>query len=277
MKLPRAFSDFVVILVAFVNLSPAMWTVLTSLKSELDAIAIPPKLLFQPTLAAYADLLLGQAFGVELGRFTLNSAKAAGITTIITVSASLSAAYCLARMRFRGRNAAGLLILATRMLPPIATILPLYLFVNMLGLLGLLDTIMSLVLAYSAIGIPLAVWLLRGYILDVPMEVEESALIDGCNRLQTIVRIVMPLILPGLLTVAFLTFLLAWNDFEIMSVLAFERAKTLPVAVTFFITQQGIIWPSMTAVATVMLIPPIMFVLLAQKYFVTGLGSGAIR
>jgi multiple sugar transport system permease protein len=274
MKLPRAFSYVIIILVAFVNFAPAMWTVLTSLKTELDAIAIPPKLLFQPTLSAYVDLLLGNAFGVEFGRFTLNSAKAAGITTAITVSVSLSAAYSLARMRFRGRNAAGLLILATRMLPPIATILPLYLFVNMLGLL---DTIMSLVLAYTAIGIPLAVWLLRGYILDVPMEVEESALIDGCNRLQTIVRIVIPLILPGLLTVAFLTFLLAWNDFEIMSVLAFERAKTLPVAVTFFITQQGIIWPSMTAVATVMLIPPIMFVLLAQKYFVTGLGSGAIR
>lgn len=274
MKLPAVFCYVVIILVAFVNLVPALWTVLTSIKTELDAIAIPPKLIFQPTLEAYSDLLFGRAFGVELGRFTWNSVKAAGITTIITVVASLCAAYSLARMRFRGRNAAGLLILATRMLPPIATILPLYLFVNMLGLL---DTIMSLVLAYSAIGIPLAVWLLRGYILDVPMEVEESALIDGCNRLQTIVRIVIPLILPGLLTVAFLTFLLAWNDFEIMSVLAFERAKTLPVAVTFFITQQGIIWPSMTAVATVMLIPPIMFVLLAQKYFVTGLGSGAIR
>ena len=274
MKLPRALSYVIIILVAFVNLAPALWTILTSIKTELDAIAIPPKLIFQPTLAAYSDLLLGRAFGVDFGRFTLNSVKAAGITTIITVAVSLSAAYSLARMRFRGRNAAGLLILATRMLPPIATILPLYLFVNMLGLL---DTIMSLVLAYSAIGIPLAVWLLRGYILDVPMEVEESALIDGCNRAQTIVRIVIPLILPGLLTVSFLTFLLAWNDFEIMSVLAFERAKTLPVAATFFITQQGIIWPSMTAVATVMLIPPIMFVLLAQKYFVTGLGSGAIR
>ena len=274
MKLPRVFSYAIIILVAFVNLAPAGWTVLTSIKTELDAIAIPPKLVFQPTLAAYSDLLLGRAFGVDFGRFTLTSVKAAGFTTIITVAASLCAAYSLARMRFRGRNAAGLLILATRMLPPIATILPLYLFVNMLGLL---DTVMSLVLAYSAIGIPLAVWLLRGYILDVPMEVEESALIDGCNRFQTILRIVIPLILPGLLTVAFLTFLLAWNDFEIMSVLAFERAKTLPVAVTFFITQQGIIWPSMTAVATVMLIPPIMFVLLAQKYFVTGLGSGAIR
>ena len=274
MKLPRTIAYPIIILVAFLNLAPAMWTVLTSVKTELDAIAIPPKLLFQPTLTAYADLLLGKAFGVEFGRFTLNSVKAAGTTTIITVIVSLCAAYSLARMRFRGRNAAGLLILATRMLPPIATILPLYLFVNMLGLL---DTIMSLVLAYSAIGIPLAVWLLRGYILDVPMEVEESALIDGCNRLQTIVRIIIPLILPGLLTVSFLTFLLAWNDFEIMSVLAFERAKTLPVAVTFFITQQGIIWPSMTAVATVLLIPPIMFVLLAQRYFVTGLGSGAIR
>ena len=136
---------------------------------------------------------------------------------------------------------------------------------------------MSLVMAYSAIGIPLAVWLLRGYIIAVPVEVEESALIDGCGRIQTIIRIVLPLILPGLLTVAFLTFLLAWSDFEIMSVLAFERAKTLPVSVTFFITQQGIVWPSMTAVATVLLIPPILFVLFAQRYFVTGLGSGAIR
>ena len=89
MKLPRVFSYVIIILVAFVNLAPALWTVLTSMKTELDAIAIPPKLVFQPTVAAYSDLLLGRAFGVEFGRFTLNSMKAAGITTIITVTASL--------------------------------------------------------------------------------------------------------------------------------------------------------------------------------------------
>ena len=136
MKLPRAFSYVIIILVAFVNLAPALWTILTSIKTELDAIAIPPKLIFQPTLAAYSDLLLGRAFGVDFGRFTLNSVKAAGITTIITVAVSLSAAYSLARMRFRGRNAAGLLILATRMLPPIATISRFYRVVNMLSALG---------------------------------------------------------------------------------------------------------------------------------------------
>jgi len=273
-RLLKILSYAIITSIAIVNIFPAAWNFLTSIKTPMDSIAIPPLLIFKPTFDAYIGLFTSQTYGVDFPRFTLNSLRAAGTTTVITMIVSLMAGYSLARMSFRGKGIAGLLILATRMLPPVATILPLYLLANYLGLL---DTSIALTMSYTALSIPLSVWLLRGYILDVPQEVEESALLDGCTRPKMLFRIVIPLILPGTLTVAFLTFLLAWNDFVIVSVLAFEKIKTLPMAALSFITDEGIAWPSMTATASILLIPPIIFVTVAQKYFIRGLGAGSIK
>jgi multiple sugar transport system permease protein len=203
-----------------------------------------------------------------------NSIIASLTSTFLTIVTSFFAAYSLSRFNFRGRKPIAFFIIATRMLPPIATVFPLYLLMNQVGLR---DTLIALILVYTTLNIPLAVWMLKAFVDEVPRAIEEAALIDGASRVYMLIKIVLPLVAPGLVATSIFSFLLAWNDFVIAFFLTGLRAKTLPLASTAFMTEMGIFWGPMGAFGTLVMAPAILFSFFASKYLIKGLTLGAVK
>ncbi len=272
----RTLAYVVVISAVIIAIFPIAWIVLTSLKRPMDANAIPPVFIFKPVIDSYITLFVhGQdLLGLDVMLHLKNSFIVATSTTFITVTIALLAAYSLSRFAFKGRNAVAFGILSVRMLPAVATVIPLFLF---MGKLGLIDNILSLILAYSAIFLPFTVWMLRGFIDEIPTELEDSARIDGCSRLGALWRVVLPLVMPGVAATSIFAFMLAWNDFVIALVLTHIKARTMPLLVLTFFTDEGVIWGPMAACATVLLIPPLVMAIFSLRYLAKGLTMGAVK
>lgn len=259
-----------------VSIMPVLWIVLLSFKTPLETLELPPKLFFKPTLESYRMLFSGGGSTnvVNLNLFLKNSFIVATVSTVITMVFALFSAYSLSRFKFRGKNLIGVVILATRMLPPLASAIPLFIIFQRAGLY---DTHVGLIIAYIAINIPFAIWMVRGFIDDVPVEIEEAAHMDGCSRLGMLWRIIIPVTTPGIAAAAAYTFILAWNDFALALMLTSGNVKTMPLMVLSFLTAEGIEYGPMTAASTLALLPPIVFVIFAQKYLARGLTMGAVK
>lgn len=259
-----------VLAILAVLLFPIYWIIATSFKTPAESFRIPPVWLFMPVLDNYR-----QAFTqMPLLNYFWNSVLIAFLeATLVLVVASL-AAYPLARLQFRGMRPLVLWILGTQMIPPVVIIIPLFFMFFRLGLIG---TYQSIIIAHAAFLLPFSIWLLRGFFMDVPRELEESAMVDGASRLEALVRIVIPLAAPGLATVWILSLIFAWNDFLIPLALANESTKTLPLAVAGFRTDRGIEWGPAAAAGTITVVPVLLFALLVQRYIISGLTRGAVR
>jgi multiple sugar transport system permease protein len=160
------------------------------------------------------------------------------------------------------------------MLPPITIIVPLYVLFNSMKLI---DTIWALVISYLTFSIPLSIWMMTGFFADVPRELEESAMIDGCTRLGALFRVSLPIVAPGLAATAILSFIYCWNEFLYAVILTGRDARTLPVTITSFMTNKSILWGRIAASGSLVLVPVLIFALLAQRYLVRGLSRGAIK
>lgn len=263
-------------LAVFLSVFPLYWIFTTSLKPPALTFQIPPAFIFTPTLQNYEMLLASGYFamGLDTLAYVRNSLIVSLASTFLTVVTSALAAYSLSRFRFAGRNAIGLAIIATRMLPPIATVIPLYL---LLVWLNLRDTFVGLILAYIAINAPFAIWMLRGFFDEIPKELEEAAWIDGCSASGALRRIVLPLAAPGIAATSVFSFLLAWNDFALAVVLTARETRTLPLIILAFVTEEGIAWGPMMAAATIALLPAVVFVILASRHLARGLTLGAVK
>jgi multiple sugar transport system permease protein len=259
---------------------PIVWTILTSLKPGRQTFALPPVLLFMPTLESYLALFgrradLGyRAVDINFWFYMRNSLVAAVGSSLLTLGVSSLAAYGLSRFYFRGKRLITFAIVSTRMLPPIGAVVPLFLVMHEINLL---DTHIGLILVYTAFNIPLAVWMLRGFMDELPKELDEAALIDGCSRFGVAARIILPLIGPGLGATAVFSFLLCWNDFAIAFVLTSRAATTLPVIVLSFIVEEGVMWGQMSAAVTCAMLPAVVLLVLAQRHMVKGLTLGAVK
>ena len=269
-KLKTIMLAIIAAIVFFVILFPSVVLLLTSLKTELDAMSFPPKWIFQPTLKNYVEIfktspLLGYGF---------NSLMVASLNTGACLIIGSLAAYGLARFRFRGSDNLAFWFLSVRMMPPVAGIIPLYIIMKNLRLL---DTIWCLILTYLTFNLPFVIWMLKGFFDEVPLEIEESALIDGCSEFGVYYRIALPLIAPGLAATAILAFIFSWNEFLFALILTGTRAVTLPVGIIGFMKETGINWGYMTAGGVLALLPVIFFVTLVQKHLVKGLTMGAIK
>lgn len=255
---------------------PVLWVFLTSFKPGKSVFTLPPTWLFVPTLDNYRYLFFDSRFalGIDFLRNMRNSLIAGFSSTVLAMVASMYAAYALSRFQFRFKRGISLFIIATRMLPPIGTIVPFFLLVNSLGLI---DSLWSLVIAYTAMSIPLATWMLRGFIDEVPRELDEAAIIDGCGRNLTLWRIVTPLCAPGLVATAVFSFVLSWNDFSLANVLTKKSSRTLPLVVSSFLTDEGIFWGPLSAAAILVFIPPIILFLFTYKHLAKGLTMGAVK
>jgi multiple sugar transport system permease protein len=209
-------------------------------------------------------------------RFLWNSLVITVSTTLLAVTIGTLAAYGLARLRlpFRLSTVIGLTFLVVRFYPKIAVALPYYLLMRDMGLL---DTHLAVILAHVSLTVPFVVWLMLGFFEELPRELEQSAMIDGCGAWLRFRRIVLPLSLPALVAAAILTAILSWNEFLMASAVAPNAAKTLPVRVSGFITDKGTQWGNMAAISTVIVLPVAAFALFAQKWLARGLTAGAVK
>ncbi len=247
-------------------LAPLLWMVLGSLKTTRDFLAYPPVLVFHPTLANYAQVFADNNFP----RYVVNSTLVAAGATLIGLLLGIPAAYALARYR---RTGVGVLLLAARMAPGIAFLIPLFVMFLSLHLVG---SYTSLIASHLIFTLPLTVWMMVGFIEAVPVEVEQAALIDGCSIGGVLARIVVPLTVQGIAATSILAFIASWNNFLFALVLSNERTKTLPVAVLGYIGYNSIEWGTLMAAATFITLPVLALALCVQRYLVRGLVAGAV-
>jgi multiple sugar transport system permease protein len=263
-----------VALASIFALTPVYWMLTISLKREVDQFALPPLWFsFTPTLEHYRDAFLTRAFG----QYLMTSAIVAVSATFCALVIGTLAAYALARFKMPGRldRKLALWILSTRMFPPIVTAVPLFL---MMRDLGLLNTRASLVILYTGFNLPFVVWMMRGFFMEVPRELEEAAMVDGDSRLGALRRVLLPLVAPGLAATAVFCLIISWNEFLFALVLTqTDAAMTLPVGIAGRVTQYEIKWGLMSAAGVVAMLPILLFALAVQKYLVRGLSLGGVK
>ena len=264
------------VVTTLVFLLPILLMIAVSFKTPVDVIAAPPRWLFRPTLDNYLALIGARPseFQINLLLHFRNSIAATGGATVLSLALAAPAAYAFGRLRFRGARPVLFFLLALRMLPPIATVIPLYLLMRGLHLL---DTIAGLIIAYTTFNLPFIVWVLRSFFLDLPADLEEAALIDGATRWQCLYKVILPLSAPGIVASGIFALMLAWNDFLFAVILTSRQTPTLPVLTAGFITEMGTSWGVAMAAGTVIVVPVLFFTLFVQRYMVVGLTSGAVK
>ena len=250
---------------------PIVWSVLNSLKTDQDVLAYPPKLIFQPTLEAYRDVLFGS--GSILPNLISSFVISIG-TTVITMLMAVPAAYALARLRFRGKKFAGFYVLATQMLPPVGIIIPYFLILRNIGWI---DTYQGIILIYLSFSLPFAIWLLVSYFEDIPFEMEEAAYLDGASRMRTLWRIIIPQVRGGIAVTIVFVFLNAWNEFLFAVVLSGNTVRPVTVAMFNFVSVEQTLWAKLAAVSVLAMLPVVILGIIAQKNIVKGLTVGAVK
>ncbi len=256
----------------FVAIFPLVWLFITSLRSTPDLFAVPVHIIPESVTASQYMKLVSQ---YSLASYLSNTIVVSVTTVLFVTVLALPCAYALARLRLPGRKLILALLLIMRMIPIVALAIPLF---AVFSWVGLLDTVWALILTHTAAKLPVAIWLLMGFIQDLPKEIEESAQVDGAGVLRTLIQIISPMIAPGIGASAVITFLFTWNDFLIALTLTSSKdAQTLPVGLTNFVTQYGIDWGPMAAAGVLMVIPTLIFVWFAQGLLVKGLITGAVR
>jgi multiple sugar transport system permease protein len=255
-------------------LAPVYWMLTISLKSEVDQFAVPPRwLAFSPTLAHYTDAFFVRSFG----QYLVTSAIVSVLSTLCAMITGTLSAYALSRFRLpQGLDTQlSLWILSTRMFPPIVIAVPLFL---MMRDVHLLNTRASLVIVYTAFNLPFVVWMMRGFFKEIPRELEEAARIDGDSRLGALVRVILPLVAPGLAATAVFCLIISWNELLFALVLTqTDAAMTLPVGIAGRVTQYEIKWGVMSAAGVVAMTPILVFSMAVQRYLVRGLSLGAVK
>jgi len=249
---------------------PILLIFLTSFRQQVDIFSSPLQFIFMPTLENYRAILEEDNFG----RYLKNSLFVGLTSTIITLVLGCMAAYGLARFTFIGRKTFAYTTLLLRTVPLAVLAIPVFMIWSEFKLI---NSLWGLVLLYVAVNLPFTIWLLYGFVMQIPRELEEAAAIDGCSVIAVFWRIVLPLMAPGLAAASIFTFRIAWNEFILALVLTDRATRTLPVATSLFITDIGVDWGKIMAMATLIAIPPLIFTFMAAKQIITGLTAGAVK
>lgn len=260
------------LLLVVIVLFPFYWMITTSLKLQNDTFAIPPKLIFTPTLDHYRTVLLAEAGSVPTG--LRNSIVVAIGTTLLALLLGTPAAYVLARFEFRGKRDLWFWFISNRFVSPIVVALPFFLIARDLKLL---NTPTALILIYLTANVPLVVWLCLDQFRAVPREIDEQAKVDGCNLWQAFFRINLPLAVPGVVVSAILCFIFSWNELLFALILNRSSGQTAPVQAANFQTGFGILWGPMMATGTLIVLPVIVFAAAVSRHLARGLTMGAVK
>lgn len=249
---------------------PIYWLITTSFKYDVDVFSMPGKLLlFKPTLQNFIHVFKNTA----IPHLAMNSLLTACLNVIFSLFIGTMAAYGISRFKIGGENLL-FWFLSLRMIPPIVVSVPLFLVA---ARLRLIDTKLILPLMYLLLNVPFVIWMMKSFIDEVPVEIEECALIDGCSYFEALWRIVLPMITPGLVATGVLCLIFSWNEFLIAMIFTRANAMTLPVGISGFITVEQIFWGYLTASASVAAIPPVVLAWIFQRYMVRGLTFGAVK
>ena len=299
----RRIAAVLVTLYALIALIPMVWIFLTSLKNPPDSIAYPPKVFFEPSLEGYVNLFTNRSRQTpeylaslpppdtwydELvrkrnmvitgpsrfaGRYW-NSIVIGFGSTFLAVFLGTLAAYAFSRFKVPIKDDLLFFILSTRMMPPIAVAIPIYL---MYRVLGLSDTHLGMIILYTSVNISLAVWLLKGFIDEIPREYEEAAMVDGYTRLQAFVRVVLPQAKTGIAATAIFCLIFSWNEYAFALLLTSGQAQTAPPFIPIIIGEGGLDWPAVAAGTTLFLLPIVFFTILLRNHLLRGITFGAVR
>ncbi|MCY4106208.1 MAG: carbohydrate ABC transporter permease [Chloroflexi bacterium] len=269
---PRRIMLYALMLfVLLLYLSPYAYLLLTSLKPPADAIAIPPRIIPE-TFSLDSYIGLSQNPGVS--RAFLNSAVIGVLSTVLALLLAVPAAWAVVRNGSRPGRIFLLVALITRMVPYIAIAIPLF---ALMRTFHLIDSWFAVSLAHTTISLPLAIWLLAGFLEAIPPELEDAARVDGCSRLGALIRVIIPVTTGGILVTAIFCFLASWNEFLYALLLTSVKAKTAPIVIAEFKTQYGLDWGPMTAIGTLYSLPVILFSLFMQRRIVAGMTMGAVK
>ena len=249
---------------------PVLWMALTGFKQEVEASTAVPLLFFRPTLDQFK--LVADA---NFGSYLFNSVFASFVSTALALVLGIPTAYSMVfQMRARAANDMLFFVLSTRFMPFAAIMVPLFIIISRLNLL---DNLFTLTLVYTAINLPLIIWMARSFFIDLPMEVIEQAWLDGSSTFTSILRIIIPMSAPGLIATALLAIIFAWNDFFFAVALTYTEAPTLPILVSTFTSNEGLFLAKLSALATAIIIVPVALGIYAQRYLVHGLTGGALK
>ncbi|PKP63502.1 MAG: sugar ABC transporter permease [Alphaproteobacteria bacterium HGW-Alphaproteobacteria-8] len=299
----RWVAGVLVTLYALITMAPLVWIFMTGFKSPSDSISYPPKLIFEPTLEGYVNLFTTrsrqtpeymQSMGApqtwyeqivrdrnmviagpsKFGERFMNSVIIGFGSTFLSVFLGTLAAYAFSRFRIPLKDDLLFFILSTRMMPPIAVAIPIFL---MYRALGLSDTHLGMILLYTGVNISLAVWLLKGFMDEIPREYEEAALIDGYTRFQAFRKVVLPQAATGIASTAIFCLIFAWNEYAFALLLTSGTAQTAPPFIPTIIGEGGLDWPAVAAGATIFLLPVLVFTIVLRKHLLRGITFGAVR
>lgn len=263
----------ILFLLIVVVVFPLFWLFICAFKYKQDFLAYPPVIIPQRlTLEHFSEIYLKRGIVESFW----NSLIVSSASTAISLIAGCMAAYAICRghMRKTIRAACAFWFLIQRMYPAIATAIPVYVVMRNLHLI---DTRASLIIMNTSFNLPFVIWLMIGFFNEVPLAMEESAVLDGCNLAQRFFRIILPISRPGLVAAGILTFVNAWNEFLFAAILSIRKTKTLPVVISGFITDKGLEWGQMAAASAVIIIPVVLLVWAAQKDFVKGMMMGSVK
>jgi multiple sugar transport system permease protein len=304
-RISAAVRAVIAVLIAFIMLIPVIWMGMTALKSRPDAVAVPPKVFFEPTLEGFVSLLTDrrQLTNDELAEYQnrtdlgwmdqvallrgqiiigqsafprqlLNSLIIASVSTVTSVVFATLSAYAFSRFHIPGKDDLLFFILSQRMLPPVVVTVPIFL---MYRELGLYDTHFGMVLLYTSFNLSFAVWLLKGFIDEIPKEYEEAALVDGYTRLQALRKIVLPQAITGIAATTVFSFIFSWNEYAFALMLTAETARTAPPSIPLVLGTGGIEWAAIAAGSLAFLIPAVVLTFVLRKHLLRGVTFGAIR
>ena len=270
-KLTGTFFTTLTYVLAFLMFFPILWMVMTSFKPEQMALAMPPKFIFQPTLENYQVAFLDSPY-LE---FLWNTVIITGLSTILALLIGVPIAYSMAFYPTKRTDSSMLWMMSTRMLPPAGVIVPLYVIFQRLNWL---DTHLGMIIVYTGMNLPLVVWMVRSFMLELPFAIVEAARLDGASLLQEFTRVLLPLLIPGLAATALLCVIFTWNEFFLAVNLTARSASPLSVYISTFKAAQGDLFiAKMSAAATVTVLPVLIAGWVAQRQLVTGLTLGAVK
>ena len=259
----------VILLTAVFILVPIYWIVSGAFKHQVDIFQL--KLLFTPTLENF-EIIFRSPY--NLFDKLVNSTLVALSTILIAIPIATMAAYSFSRFRMKGERLMFVTILATQFVPAVVIVLPFFILFRDLGIL---DTRLALVLVNLSLVMPFAIWMIKGFIDSIPLDSEEAALVDGSSRFQVILNVTLPMALPGVITAGIFCFILAWNEFLFAVIITTNKAVTLPVGLSLFHAEEGVLWHLISAAGIMIMLPMFVLATIIQKHFVQGMTMGAVR
>ena len=260
----------IILVILCLFIFPVLWLFLTSIKDFKDAFSVPPKLIFTPTIRNFKSIFVDK----NIHHYFFNSLFISSSATFVALLVGVPGGYSLAQFEFRAKEKLGFFILSIRIAPPIMSLFPLYMIFFKIGLLG---TKLSIIIMYVVFNLPLAVWVMQIFFRDVPKELREAAIIDGCSEIKAFWEVMLPLARSGLAATSILCLIQSWNEYLFALVLSSRTSATLPIAITSYRTYQGVEWGPISAAGIIVMLPMVLFGLFIQRNLVQGMTMGAVK